>query len=63
MTLALVSPRQWTLGYILYGLAYQKKAFSEEVGTWEYGLSPDKFKDIPPLQVDECTASCDETSY
>src|SRR5271154_1646057 len=48
----------WALGCIFYQLVYQKKAFSDDIAAWDYVYTPDKFKNLQRLQVDERTAAC-----
>src|SRR5277367_3838280 len=47
----------WALGCIFYELAYQKKAFSDDVAAGLYVYRPHKFKSLGRLPMDQRTAA------
>ena len=47
----------WALGCIFYELAYQTKAFSDDIEVWDYVYRTQKLKQARQLEVNERTAA------
>jgi len=48
----------WALGCIFYELAFQSKAFSNDLAVWDYVYRTHKLEGVRRLEVNERTAAC-----